>query len=80
MNLLFLTLLDFESLKERNLYTDLLREFKNNGHNLYVISPIERKRKKSTYITQEENVTILKLRMVIYIQMNLDGNVKILKS
>lgn len=27
MNVLFLSLLDFNSLKERNIYTDLLREF-----------------------------------------------------
>lgn len=63
MNLLFLTLLDFGSINERNLYTDLLREFKKNGHNLYIISPVERKRKITTYCKYEDNVTILKLKI-----------------
>lgn len=41
MNLLFLTLLDFDSINEHNIYTDLLREFCNYGHKMYVIAPIE---------------------------------------
>ena len=36
LNLLFLTLLDFHSLNEHNIYTDLLREFQKNGHRVYV--------------------------------------------
>lgn len=63
MNILFLTLLEFESIKERNLYTDLLREFANNGHNLYVVSPIERKHKKKTHLVKEDNATILRLKI-----------------
>ena len=42
MNLLFLTLLDFNSLDESNIYTDLLREFVKGGHRVYAISPVER--------------------------------------
>ena len=42
MNLLFLTLLDFQNLKENNIYTDLLRYFVKQGHNVSVISPKER--------------------------------------
>lgn len=63
MNILFLTLLEFESIKERNLYTDLLREFANNGHKLFVISPIERKHKKSTHLVNEADATILRLKI-----------------
>lgn len=43
MNLLFLTLLDFDSINEHNIYTDLLREFCNHGYQVHVISPIERR-------------------------------------
>lgn len=63
MNILFLTLLEFETIKERNLYTDLLREFEKQGHTLYVISPVERKHKQGTHIVTEENTTILRLRI-----------------
>ncbi len=63
MNILFLTLLEFESIKERNLYADLLREFEKNGHRIFVVSPIERKHKQKTHIVNDENATILRLKI-----------------
>lgn len=63
MKVLFLTLHDFDSIKEKGIYTDLLREFVKNGHELYVISPVEKRRNISTHIVNEENVTILRLRI-----------------
>ncbi len=56
MNVLFLTIIDFETIEEKNIYTDLLRVFRKNGHRLYVISPeeAEKKRKnKSTVLMME---------------------------
>ena len=44
MNVLFLTLLDFNSIDEHNIYTDLLREFVKHGHEVYVISPVENRK------------------------------------
>lgn len=63
MNLLFLTLLDFDSINEHNIYADLLREFCNHGHKVYVISPIERRSGKQPRIIRGKNSTILKLRI-----------------
>lgn len=63
MKILFLTLLDFDSINERNIYTDLLREFVRNGHHVSVISPIERRSKRKTTLIKEENCDILKLRI-----------------
>lgn len=63
MNLLFLTLLDFNSLNESNIYTDLLREFVKNGHKIYVISPVEGRKKQNTILKKENSVIILKLRI-----------------
>ena len=62
MNILFLTLLDFESLEDSNLYTDLLREFTKHGHIVYVITPLERRQKKSTYIVEKGNSKVLRLK------------------
>ena len=42
MNVLFLTLVAISSLEERDIYTDLLREFTKNVHAVYVISPVKR--------------------------------------
>ena len=63
MNLLFLTLVSFESLQERNIYTDLMREFAKNGHKVYIISPVERRYNKGTQLIRDENTTILRLQI-----------------
>ena len=63
MNVLFLTLVSFSSLQERNIYSDLLREFVKNGHQVYVISPVEKRQGKATHIIREKNVTILRLKI-----------------
>ena len=63
MNVLFLTLVGFETLQDRNLYTDLLREFTKHGHRVFVISPIEKRYHKETHLIQEENATILRLQI-----------------
>lgn len=63
MNILFLTLLDFDSIDERNIYTDLLREFYKNGHSVYAISPVERRKNRKTTLLKSDKVTILKLKI-----------------
>lgn len=63
MNVLFLTLLDFDSIDERNIYTDLLREFAKHGHNLFVISPVERRKNQATKLLKTDKATILKLKI-----------------
>lgn len=40
MNILFLSLLRVNSLEERNIYTDLLRMFVENGHFVRIVSPV----------------------------------------
>ena len=61
MRILFISLLDFDSLSERNIYTDLLREFVKNGHYVYCISPVERRTKVQTQLKEDGH--ILKLRI-----------------
>lgn len=63
MNVLFLTLLGFDSLQERSIYTDLLREFVKNGHHVYSISPAEKRQNISTHLIEEDNSTILRLQI-----------------
>ncbi len=63
MNVLFLTLLGFETLQDRNIYTDLLREFVKNGHQVFVISPVEKRQNQPTHLIKEENSTILRLQI-----------------
>lgn len=63
MNVLFLTLLDFSSVEEKGIYTDLLREFVKNQHNVYIISPTEKRKKEKTKLIDDKNYKILKLQI-----------------
>lgn len=63
MNILFLTLLDFDTISERNIYTDLLREFSENNHNVYIVSPFEKRSSKTEKIISEDNSKILKVKI-----------------
>lgn len=59
MNILFLTLVKIKSLEEQGIYTDLLRKFKEEGHHVFVMSPLERRDKKKTFLSNSEGVRIL---------------------
>ncbi len=63
MNILFLSLLDFNSFDERNIYSDLLREFIKNGHHVYCVSPVERCSNKETTMLHFGDSCILKLKI-----------------
>lgn len=62
MNILFLSLGKYWSVKESGCYTDLLREFIGNGHHIYVLSPIERREGKKAQRIKEDHSEILKVR------------------
>lgn len=63
MKVLFLSLIDFDSLSDRNIYTDLLREFIKHGHEVVAISPFERKTNKEEKIIDEGLGKILKVKI-----------------
>lgn len=62
MNILFLTMLNITSIKDRGIYTDLLRQFVAAGDNVYVLSPRERREKGvGSNIIKEDKATIIKV-------------------
>ena len=62
MNVLFLSLMGYSSIKDRDIYTDLLRVFINQDHKVYVVSPAERRQRIETGLIKEENSTILRVK------------------
>lgn len=62
MNILFLTLVKIEDLEERGIYTDLLRKFREEGHTVSIVTPLERRENKPTQLIKELDVNILKVR------------------
>ena len=63
MKVLFLTLLDFSTIDENGIYTDLMREFVKDDHNLYIISPTEKRKNEPTKLIDNGKVKILKLQI-----------------
>ena len=62
MNVLFITLFDIKSIDSHGIYEDLLREFSNKGHHIFVVSPSERRNRKKTYLIRKDNSVILKVK------------------
>ncbi|UZT99692.1 glycosyltransferase family 4 protein [Chryseobacterium fluminis] len=62
MNILFLTLAKIDTLQQRGIYHDLMRQFSSHGHHLYIVSPSERREKVKTSIKQEENTRFLNVK------------------
>ena len=48
MNILFMTIGRMANIEDHTIYCDLLREFRNNGHSVYTISPFEKRTGKKT--------------------------------
>ncbi|WP_348921981.1 glycosyltransferase family 4 protein [Enterococcus rotai] len=64
MNILFLSLLDFDNLNQSNIYTDLLKKFIEHGHNVSIVSPTEKRNKKQTHIIELDSQSrILKVKI-----------------
>ena len=63
MTVLFLSLLDFDTFDERNIYSDLLREFIKNGHKVCCISPVEKRKNQETRMLRFGENCILKLKI-----------------
>jgi glycosyltransferase involved in cell wall biosynthesis len=62
MKILFLTLMKIDSFDERGIYSDLLKKFHKEGHEICVICPNERREKKGTELNKNCNSQILKVK------------------
>ena len=62
MNILFLTVVKIKSLEDGGIFPDLLRKLRNEGHNVYIMSPTERRDKLKSHIIKERNTEILKVK------------------
>jgi len=62
LNVLFLTIVKIEDFLERGIYSDLIWQFCQEGHRVFVISPFERRIKKNTQIKYSKNYVLLNIR------------------
>lgn len=50
------------SIESRGIYTDLMRKFRDEGHNVYIVVPSERREGRKTSVIEEKGVKILSVR------------------
>mgnify|MGYP006434271817 CR=1 FL=1 len=62
MNILFLTLVSIENIEGRGIYQDLLRKFSKEGHQIFVVTPSERRKRKPTQLLKQKLGTILRVK------------------
>ena len=62
MRVLFLTLARISDISTRGIYTDLIRAFSYEGHELFVLTPIERRFNEKTQLINTNGVSLLKIK------------------
>ena len=62
MNVIFLTLARMVDVEERGIYQDLMRKFRDEGHNVYIVTAAERRLGKETTLIDCHGVKILNVK------------------
>lgn len=71
MKILFLTLVNISDINERNLYTDLMRKFRDEDHDVFIVTPIERRLNQNTSFNKLNGITLLKIKTLNIQKTNL---------
>lgn len=75
MNILFLTMGRFDSIESHSIYADLLRCFRNHGHEIYTITPNEKRVRRKTELIHEKGAHVLHLETG-----NVTGKINLIKK
>ena len=62
MNIIFITVSNINSIDDKGIYISLVRKFRNEGHQVYMVSPAERRMQQETRIIDTGGVKILKVK------------------
>lgn len=62
MNIVFITLFHISDIEEHGIYQDLMRKFRDEGHHVYIVCPVERRLGLKTSIVETNGVRILNVK------------------
>lgn len=62
MNILFLTLIHHIDTSTRSIFYDLMKKLSDEGHQVYICAPSERRYKKPTHLVENEGMKIIKVK------------------
>lgn len=71
MKILFLSISNINKIEEKGIYTDLIRQFRDEGHEVYVVNPIEKRFNTPTQFVIESGVKLLRVKIGNITQNNL---------
>lgn len=71
MKVLFLTIIGVKNVSERGLYNDLMRKFRDNGHDVYIACPTERRNKTNTNLRVQDSIHVLSIRTLNFQKTNI---------
>jgi glycosyltransferase involved in cell wall biosynthesis len=71
MNVIFLTLVRIADIEDSGIYHDLMRKFRNEGHQVYIVSPSERRLGLDTCLTESGGVHLLNVRTLNIVKTNI---------
>ncbi len=67
MNVIFLTLVRINDIEGRGIYQDLMRKFRDEGHQVYIVTATERRLGQETSLVESHGVKILNVK-TLYVQ------------
>ncbi len=62
MNILFITLYRISDIRQRNIYNDLMRKFSDEGHQVHIVSSVERRFNEKTQIKDQDGIHLLQVK------------------
>ena len=62
MNIIFLTLVQINNIEDRTIYHDLMRKFRDEGHQVYIVTSCERRLGLNTSLKESNGVKILNVK------------------
>lgn len=62
MNILFILLYRISDVRQRNIYNDLMRKFRDEGHQVHIVSSVERRFKEKTQIKEQDGIHLLQVK------------------
>ena len=71
MNIIFLTLVRIADIEDSGIYHDLMRKFRDEGHQVYIVSPSERRLGLETCLTEKGGVHLLNVKTLNIVKTNI---------
>lgn len=71
MKVIFLTLARVTDIEERGIYSDLMRKFRDEGHQVFIVTAAERRLGQKTALVESHGVKIQNMKTLNVLKTNI---------